>query len=222
MAVNNSFFEEVEMLSGEVTVWEGGASKRGGLCLILESLSGLLSLALLLVTIFWFISSLSPKESEYEEVTPIVLQEATEEKATQEKVTPNKIINKDKYYKRVFINYLTVIIVVGSFLIWFSLKFVNSFRMMVTNERICIQSGVFNKRFSSVDIDKVVSVISTQPFLARFFNLHHLEIIHSGVGSIISSGGARFQNPYKVLYLDINDSLTSKILLHWLPRDNIN
>lgn len=228
------FLDNIEALPGETVVWEGGASKTGIIVQILWMTAALV----LIVGMFGFLSSIP--EIFYTENPDSVAQEDTgiqkDNAATEKETAPESaadetktgasvgavdknhpyILNTGRVYRMiaVFIPLIVLLMVVSA---WYRVR---HYWFVVTTERICIQSGIFTRKLATLDIDKVVSVVSTHTPIDRLFRVHSVEVIHAGVNAMGPNNGLILFNPYKMSYVPVSTNLVGQLLNNWLPRDN--
>jgi|GEM_PF-3665640 len=89
---------------------------------------------------------------------------------------------------------------------------------VVTNERICIQSGGFTRGVLVIDLDKVISVQASSTWLERRYAIQSVEVSHAGVQ--VQANPWRRREPNVISFVPVGDDLVSNLLNQWLPRDN--
>jgi len=216
--VKGKLFQEFKLLEGEKVLWEGGQSKKTIVCNLMEAFATSLLLIFIIFFIVWCLDFHQPTEIEYAEEQKIEQVEKQSEVVDTEKKVHRALT--DQYTKRITRTYITIFFFALVFSSWYAYIQFRTAWMLITTERICIQSGALNKSISIVDIDKVVSIVSEQSFIERIFKLHNIEVVHSGIGNITRNGGGNFNNRYKMSYLDLDSNISSQLILNWLPRDN--
>ena len=82
----------------------------------------------------------------------------------------------------------------------------------ITNERVCIQQGLLEKRIVTIDLDKTISIKISQSIVERILGLNSIQFNNNVYG--------RIQSPNILKYLDVNDQVSSSLINEWLPRDN--
>ena len=92
---------------------------------------------------------------------------------------------------------------------------------VVTSERVCVQSGAITRVLCVIDLDKILSVEITSSWLERRFGLQSLQFVHAGGKNANPYNFARlFGDPYAMTFVKTDGALASKLLNHWLPRDD--
>lgn len=217
---SNHFLDKLEKLPNEEVVWEGGSSYRGVAMQFIYSfvailvVAGILSLFISLPDMLmienpdYIAQPERPGSSEQNKAAP------TQKKPVNKQ--PRQIIN-NALIGKIIVFGIPAFLILIVWMMWLRIK--NSW-FVVTTERICIQQGIFTRQTMAIDIDKVVSVISTHTLLDRLFKVHSLEIVHAGVLPLRAQQGLIFSNPYKMPYVLSSTRLASQLLNNWLPRDN--
>lgn len=89
---------------------------------------------------------------------------------------------------------------------------------VVTNERICIQSGGLTRGIAIIDLDKVLSIEASSSVLERRLGLQTIRIIHAGTPSAPTP--FLLTAPNVMAFVPADDHLLSDVVNAWLPRDN--
>jgi len=218
---SNHFLDKLEKLPGEEVVWEGGASMLGMVIQLLHTFAAILIVIVFLAIPLGLPNVLLVENPNYVQQT----QKAAETKSTDNKNKTDAVKHKPEPKLIMNEKLLAIVIVTGTLLLlsfifgsmWLRIK---NYWFVVTNERICIQSGILTHTTIAIDIDKVVSVISSHSILERWLGLHSIEIVHSGLYPLRVQQGLLLFNPYKIQYVPTSTGLASKLLNNWLPRDN--
>jgi len=214
-------FQGFELLEGESIIWQGGSSLKGIAYEALRILAMFFGLILLLLIFALTIPKVIIDDADNENANNV--EEASHPHESLKQKDGKKLMTEQEVSESLihaFRPYWYTLLALLLFMGIYQYFMIKNYYMVVTNERICIQSGALDTKIAFIDIDKIVSVLSTQPFLAKYFNFHHLEIIHAGVSGNTWQRPYSFSNPYKIHYVDIDKGLPSKLLLNWLPRDN--
>lgn len=90
--------------------------------------------------------------------------------------------------------------------------------VVVTSERLCIQSGGFTRGVAVIDLDKVLSVEVSASILERRFGLQSLRIVHAGGAP--QATAFRLHEPNLISFVPVEAQLVTRLLNEWLPRDN--
>lgn len=217
---SNHFLDQLEKLPNEEVVWEGGSSYRGVAIDLFRTISVFLVIAAIVTLAINLPEILVIKNPDYVAQPAKTSgidknKEATAQKKKIKKV-PKEIFNTALINKFLMLGALVLLFLIPG-IIWLRIK---NYWFVVTTERICIQHGIFTRQTMAIDIDKIVSVISTHTLLDRLFKVHSIEIIHAGVLSLRAQQGLIFSNPYKMPYVLTSTRLASQLLNNWLPRDN--
>ncbi len=208
---NTRYLADIRLSDNEQVVWQGGAERTGVLMEILQTVTGLLLMALVLGGMLNIDKLLYKSNPAY--VEPGVTQQATGQNKSGK--TPAVILNRPM---------LAVFGAAGAFLFFGGgllaahLK-VRNYWFVVTTERVCIQSGIINIQVATIDLDKVVSIVVSHSLWDRLFDTHSIEVIHAG-GKQVQPNGVSFFNPYRIQYVSNRQQLPTELLGRWLPRDN--
>ena len=90
-------------------------------------------------------------------------------------------------------------------------------RYLVTNQRLCIQSGLLWRSQSIADLDKIVSVNINHSPAQRLLGLCSIELTLPGANFINRSS---FQLPFTMHDVPADSEVIGLLLNTWLPRDN--
>ena len=96
-------------------------------------------------------------------------------------------------------------------------EFRNAYNV-VTNERICIQSGSLTCGVAIIDLDKVLSIEVSASVLERRFGLQTIRFTHAGTPSAPTP--FLLTTPNVMAFVPADSELLSNIVNAWLPRDN--
>lgn len=214
------FLDKLEKLPGEVIVWEGGSSLRG----VAVQLIYFVTVFALVLSIF-FVAQGLPRLLVME--NPSYVEPAKELDSAEDEEDAKNQVSKQAVVPQTILNFalirillwVSVFCVFGLAIAGMYLRVKNHW-MVVTNERICIQSGTLSRQTVTIDIDKVVSVISSHSPLDRMFGVHAVEILHGGSQPLRVQKGLVFTNPYKINYVPVSVGLAGRLVNNWLPRDN--
>lgn len=107
----------------------------------------------------------------------------------------------------------------GMLVVWIliAIGISRSRRYLVTNQRICIQSGFLWRSQSIADLDKIVSVNINHSPVQRAFGLCSIELTLPGAIVIRNSS---FQLPFTMFDIPADSEVIGLLLNTWLPRDN--
>ena len=216
---HNHFLDQIEPLPGETIVWEGGASLVGILVQFLR-VTGIVVLIVGTLSIVFFLPDYLYELNESEiSVDDSVSTPAVKEpeNVISKRDEPELVLIKQRLYTLygLMLPAILILIFLSS---WFRVR---HYWMVVTSERICIQSGTFTRQVATLDIDKVVSVISSHTILDRIFKLHTVEIVHPGTHAMQPNNAlVSLFNPYRINYVPVSTNLVGRLLNEWLPRDN--
>ncbi len=199
-------FDQINTLPGEYKVWEGGSAKRGIVMILLMSVVNIL----VMIGFFWFFYNFDTIM-----LTPNPAYETTVAEPPA-KEAPEFLLNKSRALLLTILGVLTLVIS-GVVAAWLRVR---NFWIVVTNERVCIQSGVLGRQIATIDLDKVVSVVITHGILDRLFATHSLEVVHAG-SHLPGPNKSQWINPYCMKYVSNEHTLSSELLNSWLPRDNV-
>lgn len=221
---SNHFLDQLEKLPDEEVVWEGGSSYRGVGIQFIHAIGALILIAAVFAVTYGLPKLLftdnpnyvaqptnTPANTDHKDANKDVA--SVKPKAPKE---PREIFNTVLFKKLLILGVpVLLILILGA--MWIRIK---NYWFVVTTERICIQSGVLTRQTVAIDIDKIVSVISTHSLLDRLFSVHSIEIVHSGLHPLRAQQGLVLFNPYKMPYVLTRAGLASQLLNNWLPRDN--
>jgi len=214
-------FEKIESLPGEDVLWKGRADKRGFLSGIMTAFLMFLVIGLVITFIanidnLFFTYAPNPKYVENTENNKDV---NTSEKGV-EKVQKKKKIRKmirvaNEKNIIIFYSVLGFFLLIVIFCIY--IRYKNSF-YLITTERIIIQRGYKSKVLTAIDLDKIITVRSSQSFFQKFFKIHSIIITVAGIE--ITQNGFPKSGHNVIGNIPISENITSKLLNEWLPRDN--
>lgn len=208
---NTRYLADIRLSPDEKIVWQGGAERTGVLMEILQTFTALLLLAVFLGGVMNIDKLLYKSNPAY--VEPRQTQQATEQNKPAK--IPTVILNTPVL---VALGTTGALLFFGGGLLAAHFK-IRNYWFVVTTERVCIQSGIFNIQVATIDLDKVVSIVVTHSMWDRLFNTHSIEVIHPG-GKQLQPNGVAIFNPYRIQYVSNRQQLPTELLSRWLPRDN--
>jgi hypothetical protein len=220
--IGRKFFEPFETLDNEKVIWEGGPSRRGFWPQFFEYFG----IGLVFFLIIWFftfaifmsIHSTSSSANNKENTT---IQSQQDSVANDDSIAAKKEVKKVKFplKKDIAVNLilLAVFVLLALFFAW---KRYNSYWYVVTSERVCIQNGLFERKIVTIDLDKVISIKTSQSIFERLFKVNSVELVHGGV-TMLRNYFSFINNPNTMKYLDIKENIAGMLINEWLPRDNI-
>lgn len=223
---NGNLFDKIEAMPDEKVLWSGKADSRGFFCNIAQA-----SISIILVmSIFAFMFSFKFIFFEKVENPYYSIEKKAYDKAQADQnkdgavVSEKNSIKPPEKYKEVFSEKRFKIFVASAcsiFLIWLYFVFMATKKSfyLITNERIIIQKGYFNKSITAIDLDKVTAVISSQSIFQKIFKLHSIKVANAGVefdnqNSLVKNSSNSIDD------IRISENISSKLLNCWLPRDN--
>jgi len=223
-----TLLEDIELLPGEQVLWEGGASHLGIVVQLLHFSAFVVGILLIFTLVFGiplFLYTENPDYRPNEKIEKIeqegkdIIRQNTGESSQRSRTANSRIIlNHD----RIMLLTLIVIPLLLLYVLTIAWMRVKHSWYVVTTERVCIQSGMLKRQVVAIDIDKVVSVISTRTVLDRIFDLHGVELVHAGVNFPVPNNNLALFNPYKMYYLPKTTGVARNLINNWLPRDNRN
>lgn len=209
-----------EYLENEKIVWEGGVSKNCFWAQFVEDIVKWFSIILLVflfATLFFFASQSDSSNCDKKKTEKPCSEISELETAGLQKQNNKKIpfFSISKYLIVMCITLILPIIIVS---ILSRLK-VKKFWYIITNERICIQRGLSETTIITIDIDKLISINTTQSAIERRLKLYSIDLIYSGWSYHRNIFGLQY-NPNQIKFISVEDNLASKLTNEWLPRDN--
>ena len=167
----------VEQLPGERVLWEGGADRRGRW--IPHARVGFVTLVVG-TTLVWFFGLLFLLPTPSRPRRP-----STPTAATAAPSTHSDGVRQAREAKPH--SWLPLLVLFGSGLLVLAITVVVEATLanqnawyVVTNERVCIQSGVLSRLLTILDLDKVLSVRVSASWLERRRGLQSIEFLHAG------------------------------------------
>lgn len=221
-----NLFDKIEPMPNETVLWSGKADVRGFFCNIAESFIGII----LVVSFFAFMFSFKIIFFEKVENPTYSIEKEAYDKAQADqnmngkKGSERNRIEPPKRFIEVFSKKrftIFVVFVCSIFLIWLYFVFMATKKSfyLITNERIIIQKGYFNKSITAIDLDKVAAVVSSQSIFQKIFKLHSIKLANAGVEFHNQNNFAK-NSSNSIDDILIGENITSKLLNTWLPRDN--
>jgi membrane protein YdbS with pleckstrin-like domain len=208
------FATVVEQIPGEQVVWEGGADRRGRW--IPYARVGFIGLLFLAVIVWFFgLLFLLPTPSN-----------PPRGRLTTEVKDQSRSVNAQVARESVPRSWSPLLMLLGSGLLMLAISIVVEAKLsnrnawyVVTNERICVQSGVLGRYLTILDIDKVLSVRVSASWLERRLGLQSIEFLHAG-NRITTSGRMMARDQVVMAFVPAHDRLVTDLVNSWLPRDN--
>jgi|GEM_PF-4690249 len=213
-------FEKIEALPGEEVLWKGRADKKGFFSGIFFILALLLVIALFLTLIvnidtLFFDTAPNPEYVEKSNESGNIVDSTTQQKVVKKKRIRKTVRVVNKRNVTIFSFLLGVYLLVTLYFIYLGYK--NSF-YLITNERIIIQRGYKSKILTAIDLDKIITVRSSQSWIQKFFKIHSIHITVAGIE--LAQNGFAKGGHNMIGNIPITENITSKLLNEWLPRDN--
>jgi len=213
-------FEKIEALPGEEVLWKGKADRRGFFSGIFFILAVLLVVALFLTLIInidtlFFDRAPNPEYVEKSNESGNIVDSTTQQKVVKKKRIRKTIQVANKRNITIFFTILGAYLFITLYLIYLGFK--SSF-YLITNERIIIQRGYKSKVLTAIDLDKIITIRSSQSWIQKFFKIHSINITVAGI-EIVQNGFMR-SGSNVIGNIPISENITSKLLNEWLPRDN--
>jgi uncharacterized membrane protein YdbT with pleckstrin-like domain len=215
------FAKPLKPLDGEKVLWEGSASKKSILVSLLRLFVPIIIFVITVYALWSTNLSHHLKESMTQELevsaTEVIEQLNDSEKqnnpyaaATAETIIETMLLMMGLLGFGVFVS--------ATFGPWLRCR---SSWYIVTNERVCIQSGALSKNLTILDLDKIISVKDTSGWLERKLGFHSIELMHAG-NSVAPRVGlmALLSNHYTMQFVPYSEDILSKLTNEWLPRDN--
>ncbi|MBN2499046.1 MAG: PH domain-containing protein [Deltaproteobacteria bacterium] len=224
MIGSGKFFSAIEALPGERTRWEGGASRRAYTTTALRWIGLPLLGFLLCFFLYQLFASLmiSAIDDAMQKVAAEHVHEPDSPAADGDREREAKESEAASQASPWAIALIIAVSLAAACLslILIGLDFLWGLRRswyVVTSERVCIQSGGFKRRLTTVDLDKIVSVESSASLLERYLGIESIRLVHAGHHG---NGSRRSSQLYTMQMVDSGENVLSRLLHEWLPRDN--
>jgi len=214
-------FEKIEALPNEEVLWEGKADKRGFLSGIMMVVMVILVIVLSIIFIvkidnLFFKYVPNPKYVENVEKNKDLNSAEEGEEKPQKKREIRKMIRVANERNIIFF-YSALGLFLMIVILFIYLGYKKSF-YLITTERIIIQKGYKSKVLTAIDLDKIITVRSSQSLFQKLFKLHSIHITVAGIE--LAQNGFAKSGANVIGNIPINKNITSKLLNEWLPRDN--
>jgi hypothetical protein len=209
------FSTPITPLAGEAVLWEGGAGKRARL--VRGVRVGLVFAVPLLLMLFFCgmfllvddVAPRSPSTSVVHDQPPDVSPERSKELAARHQTVRVMAV--------MLCGGLSLLLVAG-IILEAALACRNAW-YVVTNERICIQTGALGRCLTIIDIDKVLSVQVSTSWFERMCGLQSIELVHGGVKLFVQYRWLA-HDPFTMALVPAAGTLASDLVNSWLPRDD--
>lgn len=214
-------FEKIEALPNEEVLWEGKADKRG----FLSGMFMIFAVIFIIIAGLMFIFNIDTIFFNTVPNPEYMKEDSKNRDISNAGEVQQKIIKKKKIRKTLRVvnktNVTIFLILLGGYILmtmyFIYIGYKNSF-YLITTERVIIQRGYKSKVLTAIDLDKIITVRSSQSWFQKILKIHSIHITNAGI-EIVQNGF--FKSGINVIgNIPISENITSKLLNEWLPRDN--
>ena len=213
-----TFIESFDAIQGETILWEGRPSKKAYWPQLYEYALPFIVL-ILFIAFLIFVSMMPDNDSDkcVDKTIETVNTSGDAVKADDKVQTKCQRNNGFPTELMYFFSWVCVPICICLPIV--SYLRIRSYQYIITSERVIIQSGVLGSTVTTLDLDKVVSINSSQSPIEKMFNVISIELVHAGV-TLPKNGFGNIRNLNQIKFINKDLRVSSKLIKSWLPRDN--
>jgi hypothetical protein len=212
------FSTPITPLAGEIVLWAGGAGRYGRLVRSAR-VGSLFAIPVLFMLGFCGLFLLVPPSDNVAPKAPST-SAAPDSRPAAPPARSEEIAARRQTVRLVAATLLggLALLVIGAVFLEATLVCRNAW-YVVTNERICIQTGALSRCLTVIDLDKVLSVQVSSSWLERMCGLQSIELVHGGM-KLFAQYRWLVQDPFVMALVPTAGSLASDLVNSWLPRDD--